>query len=136
MTASRRSGRVNRLTPFAPTLADMDDGTEDDRSLFGYSTGLGPLADFGELGEREGAGARTHSRLASAGSPLEIEIGFEPSGGPEAGDADDLLAEIDAETLAQLRAAGLSDEAAKVEERIARRRRGGGVEPLGEADSF
>jgi hypothetical protein len=97
----------------------MDDDTEDDRSLFGYSTGLGPLADFGELGEREGAHARR---------PLEIEIGFgfEPSGGLERGDAEELLAEIDAQTLAQLRAAGLSEEAAKVEERVARRRGGDG----------
>jgi hypothetical protein len=111
----------------------MDDDTEDDRSLFGYSTGLGPLADFGEVGEREGARAWTRSRLSSAGSPLEIEIGFEPSGGLEPGDAEELFAEIDAETLAQLRAAGLSEEAAKVEERIARRR-GRGVDSSGEDD--
>jgi hypothetical protein len=39
-------------------MDDDNDDMDEDRSMFGYSTGLGPLADFGELGERQRAAAR------------------------------------------------------------------------------
>ncbi len=37
---------------------DADDSLGEDRSMFGYSTGLGRLADFGELGEPERSARR------------------------------------------------------------------------------
>jgi hypothetical protein len=51
---------------------DMDDG----RSMFGYSTGLGPTADFGELGERERARAPAPSRAGCLGQALGIALGL------------------------------------------------------------
>jgi hypothetical protein len=52
---------------YVGSMDDIDDSDED-RSLFGYSTGRGPLADFGELGERRRA-ATIEFRVESPDGP-------------------------------------------------------------------
>jgi hypothetical protein len=79
-----------------------DDGMDDDRSMFGYSTGLGPTADFGELGERERERARRPSRAGCFGQALGIALGLEAS--------------------RRLHAAGRTELAALLGSRAARRR--------------
>lgn len=52
---------------------------DEDRSMFGYSTGLGPMADFGELGQPERERSRAPSRAGCFGQALGIALGLAAS---------------------------------------------------------
>jgi hypothetical protein len=69
---------------------------EEDRSLFGYSTDLGPLADFGELAEPQEGVLPPSPRAERVERAIEIEIGIEATGGP-AFDVASVQADIEAE---------------------------------------
>jgi hypothetical protein len=53
---------------------DDNDDIDEDRSMFGYSTGLGPLADFGELGERQRAAARARRQPFWARWRIDVRV--------------------------------------------------------------